>query len=240
MIVGQPQRGATPVNLASDVVRGISVTLAAPAYMSHLAVLLDGLGPGVGAALVRGVVFDSSGKVIARGDEVEIADGAPAAWVQLPMGAFAGILLTAGDYRFAMHVGGPTNCARAHVDNTGASASWQATDPYADGTANLTFGPGVAFLAGAASGAGGATATLRATTRLTASAPAAGAASGVLGVGSGAVPLTGSSTGAGTVSGTLAAGTSTYGAAFYGTSTYSNPVGGSQYGTANYGAGTYG
>ena len=217
MIVGQPRSGTTAVNLPADRVRGLDVTLSAPAHLAELAVLLDGLGPGVGSALVRGVVFDAAGMLVARGDEVVVADGAPAEWVRLPMGAAAGMLLAVGAYRVGMHIGGVTNCARTFVDSPGVS--WEVADTYADGTASISGGAGPAALTGSAAASAAATGTVRATARLTGTATAGGSMTATLRAGP---SLAGSAAAAGAASGTLTAAstTGTYGTGTYGAATY--------------------
>lgn len=136
MILGRTRRGATAINLATDRVRGVDLTLGTPAHLSHLAVLVDGLGLNLGTTLLRGVIYETDDVLIARGEEVMVHDGDPEAWVQLPMGASAGMLLDAGNYRFGIHIGGVVGCARTFVDDPGIGGSWQVTDTYADGTAD--------------------------------------------------------------------------------------------------------
>lgn len=135
MIAGQPVAGSTPVDLDANRVRGLDFTLAEAAHLSHITVLLDGGGPGSGAALARAVLYDAADVLLARGDEVSIADGAAAAWVQLRFEADGGLLVAAGDYRAGLHLGGVSEAARTFVDDPGTDGSWEATDVYADGTA---------------------------------------------------------------------------------------------------------
>lgn len=134
MILGRPRPGATATNLPADRIRVTGVTSGEPLRLSHLAAYLDGGGPNAGAALIRGVIYDTDDNLIARGDEVSVPDGTPAGWVQLPFGTDGGLALPADDYSLGIHVGGVTNCARTFVDDPGATGSRRATDTYADGT----------------------------------------------------------------------------------------------------------
>lgn len=127
MIAGQPKAGSTPSELEAERLRGVDITLPAAVHLSHIAVLLDGGGPNTGAALISGVVVNSAGDEVARGEPVSVADGADASWVQLRFAAAGGLLLEAGDYGIAMDVQGVTLCARTFVDDPGLTGgSWEA------------------------------------------------------------------------------------------------------------------
>lgn len=141
MILGRPHIGATALNLAADRVRVTGAHAGAPVQLSHVAAYLDGLGPNAGHALIRAVIYDATDHLIARSDEIEVDNGAAAAWVQFPFTDDGGMPLAGGDYSAGLHVGGVTNCARTWVDDPGAGGSRLATDTYADGSAAVLPSP---------------------------------------------------------------------------------------------------
>lgn len=134
MNLGTTRRGASAQNLATDRVRVITATLTSPAHLSHVSAYLDGFGPNAGPALLRAVLYDGDGGLLARSEELVVAQGAAAGWRTFRFEDAGGLLLGVDDYRIGLHVGGVTNTARVLVATPGAPPAASATDSYADGT----------------------------------------------------------------------------------------------------------
>jgi hypothetical protein len=135
MILGKTRRGATAHELAADATRTSRFVLAEAARAPKLTALLDGLGSGSGDALVKGVVYDGAGGLVAASGEVVVADGAAAAWVDLRFALAGGVALAAGTYDLGVIAGGATLTARVFGDATVAADGRTAADAYSDGPA---------------------------------------------------------------------------------------------------------
>jgi hypothetical protein len=119
--------GAATFNLAAD--RTVLDQFTVPAgLLVKLTARLDGLGPGVGAQELRGVVYRATGQLLAVSEPVTVADGAAAAWVDFVLGGVA--WEGGGDLRLGLQCGPVSTAARVH-GTAGEGAAF--TDSYADG-----------------------------------------------------------------------------------------------------------
>lgn len=110
---------------------------------------LDGLGGGGSLAgqVCRAVLYDSLDQLLAVGDEVLIAAGMPARWVDFPFSSLRGKLqLPVGDVFAGLHFGGASNTIRVYGgDPSGMGGKWN-NDTYSDGAAS-PFGAATALTA---------------------------------------------------------------------------------------------
>lgn len=114
MIVGRSTPGSTPFTMAADTKLVTRFQFVGPTRLPKLTVYLDGLGGGVGSQVVRGIVYDSSDALLASGDQISVAAGQAAGWVDLTFKQTPGgvLLPSSGYYDIGIHVGAATNVIR--------------------------------------------------------------------------------------------------------------------------------
>ena len=142
---GKTDIGATNYNIADGFKSGFKFTSPADAgTLTKLTLYCDGLGAGVGAEVLKGLVYaDSAGVPGSRlgiGNEITIADGQAAAWVDLTFGST--IALSPNTVYHLGYIGGPVNnaattrydaLAGGHNYNANSYAAG-ATDPFGAAT----------------------------------------------------------------------------------------------------------
>jgi hypothetical protein len=127
--------------LAADTKVAARFTAPLPGLLGKLTAYLDGLGSGHGVAKLKAIVYYSStgsyaNQFIGVSDEVQIASGAPAEWVDFRFSQPGGLYLPqAYDYDFGLLVGGTSNVARAFTEPNTLGRRNNA-DVYADGPSN--------------------------------------------------------------------------------------------------------
>lgn len=122
-LLGKTTKGGTRFELGSDTKRVARVTVLQPANVVKLSIYVDGLGSGNGDQVMRGVIYDSGGALVAVGDEVIVHDGQAAGWVDLPLTAYPhGVPLLAASYDFGVIGGAQTNSIRVYGDDPGSGA----------------------------------------------------------------------------------------------------------------------
>jgi hypothetical protein len=115
-LLGTTTPGDQVFEVASNTKRVSRYMAQETAFLNKLTIYCDGLGSGSGSQVVRGVVYDTVGNLIASGDEVVIQDGQRAGWVDLPFSAYVdGVPLIAGTkYDFGYLAGDNTNTMRVY------------------------------------------------------------------------------------------------------------------------------
>jgi hypothetical protein len=112
MLLGQTATG-TPTNLPTDEMYAMPVAIpAGQLRVASVSALVDGQGPGVGAATIYPAVYDAGGSLIAVGDGVVIPDGDGTAWRTLPL-TMPGVAI-AESMSIAIRASGPDNAARLY------------------------------------------------------------------------------------------------------------------------------
>lgn len=83
-----------------------------------LTLYCDGLGSGAGDQVLRGVIYDTRGNLIAQGDEIVVRDGQAPGWVDLPFTTYPGgvPLLPGVAYDFGFLAGDRPNTVRVYGD----------------------------------------------------------------------------------------------------------------------------
>lgn len=149
-LIGNILVGATTVDLDVDAKRVDRFAFPA-CRVIKLSAYLDGLGAGEGSSQVlRGVIYDDAGVLVAVGDEVTIADMQTAGWVDLLFNAYpGGVTLLEDDYDLGVIAGASEQIARLYGD-TATNASKVGTDTYSDGpsdpigsVSNASFAPSI-------------------------------------------------------------------------------------------------
>lgn len=102
-----------------------------------LSAYVDGLGGSPGVGLMRAVLYDVAGNLLAMGDEVAIPAGRAAAWVDFTFSAYKGGVPVSGDTDLGLITGGDTNVITWFYDDLGVAAQRNGTnDTYSDGASN--------------------------------------------------------------------------------------------------------
>jgi hypothetical protein len=89
-ILGTPIKGDQIFEVPADTKRVARYLSPVTARVVKLTLYCDGLGSGVGDQVLRGVIYEVTGALVAEGDEVVIHDGQQPAWVDLPLTAYPG------------------------------------------------------------------------------------------------------------------------------------------------------
>lgn len=123
-VIGKTRPGATQFEIVANTKRVARYLWLLPARAVKLSVYVDGLGSGNGDQVMRGVIYDASGSLVAMGDEVLVHDGQAAGWIDLTFAAFPfGVKLTGGaQYDFGVIGGVATNSIRVYGDDPGSGA----------------------------------------------------------------------------------------------------------------------
>lgn len=123
-LLGKTRIGGTPFELVGNTKRVARYAVPFATSVPKLTIYVDGLGSGNGDQVVRGVIYDSGGSLLAMGDEVLVADGQAAGWVDLPFTTYPGgvQLPAAGNYDFGVLGGVQTNSVRVYGDDPGSAA----------------------------------------------------------------------------------------------------------------------
>lgn len=122
-LIGKTTVGGFSFDLPADTKRVARYNVPVATRIVKLSIYVDGLGSGVGTQVMRGVVYDASGTLIAMGDEVMVNDGDPASWVDLTFSSFVGgVPVLAGLYDFGVIGGANTNSIRVYGDGVGSAA----------------------------------------------------------------------------------------------------------------------
>lgn len=93
---------------------------------------LDGQGLADAGQIVRGVIYDDDGNLVAAGVDVIVAADAPPAWVPLPFPDI-GRLLAADSYQFGIHAGVTDQGAHFYIAETGGGITAYAGHPFTSG-----------------------------------------------------------------------------------------------------------
>lgn len=128
--------GLTPTVVAADTKRVARFNLPQAANVSKGSMYLDGLGGGGGGPQVcRMVVYDVADNLVAQSDEVSVAQGQSAGWVDFAFSAYRGKLaLAAGDFFAGLHAGPFSNTIRMYVSPAAhGMGSKSNADTYSDG-----------------------------------------------------------------------------------------------------------
>lgn len=140
-LIGQTAIGPEVVELPTDTKRVARFSVPGGVRIPKLSVYLDGEGSGSGDAVARAVVYRASDSaLVATSDEVAVAEGQEAGWVDFRFTENeAGLLVSdSADYDFGVHVGGATNRIRVR-QSVAAGSGQENIDTYSDG-ASATFG----------------------------------------------------------------------------------------------------
>lgn len=132
---------ATNVLTEGDIYLLAGITTHQTEAISKLVARLKGSAAGIGR--VRPVIYQA-GKLVAVGQETQIATSAPEEWVDLRMGSAVGKVLLPGAYEFGLWYGGNTGAAMiASLAGAGESAGPFAYSPTESPPASIT--PGAAL-----------------------------------------------------------------------------------------------
>lgn len=134
MIHGPRDVGAVAENLPADTLLLNSIDLPAPERLVRLAAFIDGLGGVASTQLLRPVIFDEAGALVASGDELELSGDEEASWRSLTF-PDAGMVLEAGTYLYGVHAGATAAVGRIFREAAGPDRL-SAADAYLDGTAD--------------------------------------------------------------------------------------------------------
>lgn len=118
MIVGRSTKGSTPVTLAADTKFVARTQFIEASYLPKISVYLDGKGTGLAAQVARGIVYDASNdRLVCQGDEVRVAKGQNAGWVDFTFTNLPGgcLIPTPGYYDLGIHAGGVSNTIRVYA-----------------------------------------------------------------------------------------------------------------------------
>lgn len=138
-LLGKTTHGATAIELAANTKRVAPALTSVAVRVVKLTAWLDGLGSGIGNQAVRGVIYDSTGNLLALGEEVIVADGQSVGLVDLPFAAYPEGVPLGLDFDLGLLAGPAGNTVRVYGDDQGVvSSKWNA-DTYADG-ASAAFG----------------------------------------------------------------------------------------------------
>lgn len=122
-LLGKVGKGGMSFALGADTKRVARYTVASKVNAVKLSIYVDGLGSGVGDQVMRGVIYDTAGNLVAVGDEVVVRDGQAAGWVDLPLSAYrGGVPLVAASYDFGVLGGAQTNSIRVFGDDPGSGS----------------------------------------------------------------------------------------------------------------------
>lgn len=136
--MGKPGVGGTAFEIAADTKRVARYLMPRDGRLVKLSCYLDGQGSGAGSQVCRGVVYTSSGTLVAQGDEVVILDGQAPGWVDLSFSLSSeepgSDLIGGALYDLGLLAGGASNSIRAYGDAL-VGATHRNTDTYADGAA---------------------------------------------------------------------------------------------------------
>lgn len=134
---GRIDVGATPVELNADVKYAARFNLPDAGNVSKASVYLDGLGSGTGAQVARVVIYDAANVRVGVSEEVTVADGQAAGWVDFSfLGTKGKLALGVGDYFIAVHGGAFANTIRLFgSDPNGMGGKWNA-DTYSGGASD--------------------------------------------------------------------------------------------------------
>lgn len=116
-LLGKTRVGASHFDLAADSKRTARYVVAGAAQVVKLSVYCDGLGAGAGGQVVRGVIYDQSGVLVAQTVEALVTDGQQPGWVDLPFAKPGGVTLAAGVYDFGVHGGAQGATIRVYGDD---------------------------------------------------------------------------------------------------------------------------
>lgn len=135
MIYGIRKLGGTPGGIIADALWMAPVVVTEDGLALKLTLPLDGLGPGSGGQVLRGVIYEGKvgGALVAQSAEVAIADGTPLTWVDfsfLTVSA-SGVPLPKGTYYIGIHAGPTTDAARMYASGVQSGI----TDAYSNGPA---------------------------------------------------------------------------------------------------------
>ena len=140
-VLGRNAPGS-PVPVVADTQRSARFVAVESGSVVKLSIYVDGLGAGSGGGKLRGLIFDQSGVLLVQGSEVDVADGQPAGWIDLPfdLGALpGGFAVTSGTaYEFGYIAGGGDQAIRVYETDTGAQFGREETRAYASGAANFS------------------------------------------------------------------------------------------------------
>jgi hypothetical protein len=143
-LLGKTRGGVAAFLGAGDQKAATAFVLAVEARLVKLGVLVDGLGSGNGVALLRGIVYDSGGTLLAVSNEVAVPSGMPLGWLDLTFPVLPAATLAQGTYRLGVIFGGSPNVARVWGDVDATNPTNFNTDTYSDGP-SATFGAPTAF-----------------------------------------------------------------------------------------------
>jgi hypothetical protein len=114
-ILGTPTKGDQIFEVPADTKRIARYLSPVTANVVKLTLYCDGLGSGVGDQVLRGIIYEVTGALVAQGDEVVIRDGQPPAWVDLPFTAYpGGIQITPLRFDFGYIAGQASLSARVY------------------------------------------------------------------------------------------------------------------------------
>jgi hypothetical protein len=121
-LVGKTRPGGTAFEIGSDTKRVARYQFPQPCRIVKLSIYVDGQGSGSGDQVMRGVIYDATGNLVATGDEVRVLDGQAAGWVDLPFASYpGGVQIAAGAlYDLGVLGGANTNSIRAYGDDPGS------------------------------------------------------------------------------------------------------------------------
>lgn len=117
MILGNQTIGSTPLDLPADAIV-LSDIFEVPfsSFLAGMSVYVDGNGPAAAAQLVRAVLYNPDGRLVAAGSPTVVANDRDAGWIPLPMAAVGAHLAPPGGFRLGLHAGATGNGARVFVD----------------------------------------------------------------------------------------------------------------------------
>jgi hypothetical protein len=134
-IFGKTNVGATTTTVQADTKRVSRYHCLESCFVPKLSMYLDGLGGGDGTALLKAVVYDTDGNLIAVGDEVQILSGSQPGWVDLGFSTPGGVPFEVADYDMGFLAGGETNIVRSYADPEDVGGKFN-SDTYSDGPAD--------------------------------------------------------------------------------------------------------
>lgn len=144
-LAGRTDVGLAAYEMAADTKRVGRFNMPIQAALAKGSAYLDGLGSGaLGAQVCRMVIYDTADNLVAVSDEVTVALGQPARWVDFGFSALRGkLVLPPGDFFAGLHVGGYTNTIRVYGSGPhGMGGKWN-SDTYSDGS-SAVFGAATA------------------------------------------------------------------------------------------------
>lgn len=116
-LLGNTRKGETPSNVPANYKRTSRFFCPRDLNLVKLTFYCDGLGPGHGVQVVRGIIYQADGTLLTEGVEVTVLEGQEPSWVDLPFSEPGGIeILGNRYYDFGFHAGEVANVTRVYGD----------------------------------------------------------------------------------------------------------------------------